>query len=185
MSDFVESRPSPDPTDRTNQQLTAEMQNTRELTGANLKALAELTHERFVAVDQRFVMNEAFRLEQKAETKEALAAALSAAKEAVKEQTLASEKSITKSETATSEQLKQLSTTFDTRIGGVTDSQADLKDRLVSLESRREESNANVHLGLETRHTNAGVQSATYAFVGTLLLIVSIIVTLVASGALK
>lgn len=54
-------------------------------------------------------------------TKAAVDAALAAAEEAVKEQTTASDRSITNSETATSEQLKQMGTTLTTAIAGISD----------------------------------------------------------------
>lgn len=71
-------------------------------------------------------------------TKDAVDAALAAAKEAVKEQTTASGLSITKSETATTEQLKQLTATFTTAINAVTATINDLKEQVVRIESLKQ-----------------------------------------------
>ena len=83
--------------------------------------LADLTTERFNAAER-------LRVEQKKDTKDAVDAALSAAKEAVKEQTTASERSIAKSEGATSKQLDQIQETFTTAIDGLRRSIDDLKE---------------------------------------------------------
>jgi len=72
----------------------------RELLNERITALRSLTDERFASAEHQ-------RIEQKQDTKAAVDAALSAAKEAVKEQTTASGLSISKSETATREQLAQ------------------------------------------------------------------------------
>jgi hypothetical protein len=78
------------------------------------------------------------RLEQKKDTKDAVDAALAAAKEAVAANTSSSEKSITKSETATSEQLKQLNVTFTTANVGLLSNFNDLKDRVGKIEAAKQ-----------------------------------------------
>ena len=92
---------------------------------------------RFQDIDAHFALIERQRVEQKQDTKAAVESALAAAKEAVKEQTIASDRAITKSETATSEQLKQLSTTFTTAIAAVGGSIGEAKERITGLESIR------------------------------------------------
>ena len=94
----------------------------RELLNERIDALRKLTDERFAAAERQ-------RTEQKADTKAAVDAALSAAKEAVKEQTTASGLSISKSEAATTSQLKQQQETFTTAIDGLRRSIDELKDR--------------------------------------------------------
>jgi hypothetical protein len=89
---------------------------------AEVSHLADLTNERFTSAER-------LRVEQKKDTKDAVDAALSAAKEAVKEQTTASGLSISKSETATREQLQQQQATFTTSIEGLRRSIDELKDR--------------------------------------------------------
>jgi len=95
----------------------------------------ELLNEKVGAMEIQFGLVERQRVEQKKDTKDAVDAALAAAKEAVKEQTTASGLSITKSETATAEQLKQLSTTFTTAINGLTQLQNDIKTRVERIEN--------------------------------------------------
>lgn len=102
-----------------------------------LDKFGSLVDEKFVSVNTQFELIERQRVEQKADTKAAVDAALAAAKEAVKEQTTASDRSITKSETATSEQLKQMNVTFTTAIQGISQPISDLKDRVTALESIR------------------------------------------------
>ena len=98
-------------------------------------ALRQLLMERIAGLDaivvEKFLAAERLRVEQKKDTKDAVDAALSAAKEAVKEQTTASGLSISKSETATREQLKQQQETFTTSIEGLRRSIDELKDREV------------------------------------------------------
>lgn len=89
-------------------------------------------------MDREFALVESRRVEQKTDTKVAVDAALNAAKEAVREQTTAADRSITKSETSASEQLKQQNTTFTTALEGIVRIQDDLKERIVKIESRKE-----------------------------------------------
>jgi hypothetical protein len=96
----------------------------RELLEGQIAGLEALVNEKFLAAER-------LRVEQKKDTKDAVDAALSAAKEAVKEQTTASGLSISKSETATREQLKQQQETFTTSIEGLRRSIDELKDREV------------------------------------------------------
>lgn len=100
--------------------------------------------EKLVSVKTQFDLIERQRVEQKQDTKAAVDAALAAAKEAVKEQKDASDKSITKTETATAEQLKQMNVTFTTQLAGITSPISDLKDRVTSLESMRMGAKENV-----------------------------------------
>ena len=101
------------------------------------RQLASVRNEKFNTVQTQFDLIERQRVENKADTKAAVDAALAAAKEAVKEQTTASDRAITKSETATSEQLKQMNVTFTTAVQGISQPISDLKDRVTALESVR------------------------------------------------
>lgn len=105
---------------------------------ADLAALETLTNVRFSAFERELALIESRRVEQKVDTKVAVDAALSAAEKAVKEQTVASEKSILKSETSAAEQSKQQNATFTAALKGVSDILADVKDRVVKVESRKE-----------------------------------------------
>jgi hypothetical protein len=101
-----------------------------------IDALKILLDAKINAVDREFSLIEDRRVEQKVDTKIAVDAALSAAEKAVKEQTVASEKSITKSETSAAEQSKQQNATFAAALKGVTDTVADLKERIGKIEAR-------------------------------------------------
>ena len=123
-------KPTPDPTILTTEQLLREVASSTKLLQAEIHGLRNNIDEQFKSVQTQFMLIERQRVEQKADTEKAVQAALSAAKEAVKEQTAASDRSITKSETAMTEQLKQLNVTFTTAIGGVNDKHEDLKSRV-------------------------------------------------------
>lgn len=97
----------------------------------------EIIDEKFESVETQFGLIERQRVEQKKDTKDAVDAALAAAKEAVKEQTTASGLSIAKSETATTEQMKQLNATFTAALQGIGNSIDDLKERLSRIENRQ------------------------------------------------
>ena len=138
----------PDPTQRTLEVLEREMTTMHEKLDTSISALgakldeamehrADLTEAKFTTVSQRFDLEESWRIEQKRDSLDSLAAALSAAKEAVREQTNASEKSIAKSENSTNEAIKQLSVTFTAAIASVERAVSDLKERVVSIESAR------------------------------------------------
>ena len=118
-----------------------------------IAALDKHVMARFTSIDREFTLIESRRVEQKVDTKVAVDAALSAAEKAVKEQTVASEKSIIKSETSAAEQSKQQNATFTAALKGVSDVLADVKDRVVKVESRKEgsrESEADRHQVITT-----------------------------------
>lgn len=140
-------RPVPDPTLLTTQQLEREISGLRalleqrieerhELYQAELAGLSRVNAEKFSKVEQQFELVERQRVEQKADTKTAVDAALSAQKEAVKEQTTASGLAIAKSETGTTKQLEQLADNFKVAIAGIVTSIDDLKDRVGRIENR-------------------------------------------------
>jgi hypothetical protein len=125
-----------DPTLLTTRAILREVELLSEKVEVQLDGLREIHREKFAAIDKRFELVELQRLEQKADTKTAVDAALSAQKEAVKEQTTASELAISKSENATVKQLEQLGTTFKTTIEGVTTIVGDLKERVSRNETQ-------------------------------------------------
>jgi hypothetical protein len=100
-----------------------------------IAALEKLVMARFGSIERELALIEDRRVEQKVDTKVAVDAALSAAEKAVKEQTVASEKSIIKSETSAAEQSKQQNATFTAALKGVTDILADLKERVGKIEA--------------------------------------------------
>jgi hypothetical protein len=130
--------PIPDPTVLTTEQLFREIGRLEKLLDSRIISVREFIDERFNSVTTQFELIERQRVEQKKDTKDAVDAALAAAKEAVKEQTTASDRSITKSETATSEQLKQLTQTFTTALSGTADALMDVKDRVSKIETLKQ-----------------------------------------------
>jgi len=116
-------KPVPDPTTLTNAALSREIGH-----------LKELVDEKFSAVTREMHLVENSRVEQKQDSLDSLAAALSAAKEAVGANTTSFEKRIDKSENATNDQLRQLGEKFDTVIEGLLRSLSDLKEREAATE---------------------------------------------------
>jgi hypothetical protein len=114
------------------------MEGLRELLFARIDSQKDVENERFRSVAQQLTLVERQRVEQKEDTKAAVDAALIAQKEAVKEQTIASEKSIAKSEAATTKQLDQQAVTFRTAIDGVLVILNDLKERVGRLEAMKQ-----------------------------------------------
>ncbi len=143
-----------DPTALTTEQLIRAIDGLREILEAAIKAETDLTHSRFKGVENAIAATREFaqikfealetqnqmiekqRIEQKQDVKAAVDAALAAQKEAVKEQTLASERSIAKSEAATAKQMEQMSQTFGTSVGSVAQQVGDAKDRIQRLETQ-------------------------------------------------
>jgi DNA repair exonuclease SbcCD ATPase subunit len=148
-NDRENSRPTPDPTILTTEQLLREVDRVKELMTALVEGLREVTDERFRSVNQLLVTLErqrtelkadlaATRIEQKADTKAAVDAALIAQKEAVKEQTSASERAIAKSEASNTKQTDQLQASFAAAITQVTTTFNDLKTRVERIENLKQ-----------------------------------------------
>jgi uncharacterized LabA/DUF88 family protein len=149
----------------------------RELVLAKIEAEVTLTAERFAT-------SERLRLEQKADTKAAVDAALTAQKEAVKEQTIASERAIAKSEAATTKQLEQQQVTFQTVSDALRRSIDEVKERAV--EENRAMRNSINGVGVQAsgvieRRTGATEsRTAIYATVGLLITIILAMMALAA-----
>jgi hypothetical protein len=165
------SRPVPDPTTLTTDALHREVKALRELIESELQATSQVTFEKFRSIETQLSLVEAQRIEQKADTKAAIDAALTAQKEQVREQVIASERAIAKSEAATSKQLEQLTTTFQTAIGGATDAIADVKERVGRIE--------NVKVGGQEKVT------AVYAFTAFLVTLLLVVGGLATVGIIK
>lgn len=130
-------RPVPDPTALTTEALQREVGTLRELVEASIESAEAVNLERFKAINERFSLFEALRLEQKADTKAAVDAALIAQKEAVAEQTAASEKAINKSEGTTIKSIDALAETFRTADAAQRRDVDDLKTRVTTVESSK------------------------------------------------
>lgn len=164
------STPNPDPTTRTNEGLLREITQLESQINRRITSERELVTERFNSVNTRFDLMESQRKEQKSDTRAAVDAALAAAKEAVKEQKEASDRSITKTETATDAQLRQLNQTFQTAIAGLSKNNEDLKERVVSLEASKQGGRD------ERSDQRSGISSST-AIIGAAVMIISILIT--------
>ena len=164
--------PHPDPTFLTTEQLKREIENLREFLEASIKAETNLTDARFKALAQQNEMVEKQRIEQKGDVKAAVDAALAAQKEAVKEQTLASERSIAKSEAATTKQLEQIIATFSASIGSVSLQLNDAKDRLYRLETT---------VATYTAATTGAAKGRTEGYGGivTIIMLAAVVITLI------
>ena len=147
------SVPVPDPTTLTTDAIRREMNALKELLSQRIEdrdreevtlnrerteqfdALKEVLTQRLTSmgdlVDEKFASAERQRIEQKADTKAAVDAALTAQKEAVKEQTTASERAIAKSETATTKQLEQQQVTVSTAVDALRRAIDEVKERAV------------------------------------------------------
>ena len=146
--------PAGDPTARTLQTVHREVQALEAEMVKQFESERRVCDEQLEAVELQFRLVERLRLEQKADTKAAVDAALTAQKEAVKEQTTASDRAIAKSETAMTKQLEQLIVTFTTATNGLAGQIADVKSQVG-------EDRAN-------RRGGKDAVSAIYAFVGFL-----------------
>ena len=111
-----------------NRERTEQFAALKELMGERIDGLSRLVEEKFASAERQ-------RLEQKNDTKAAVDAALTAQKEAVREQTIASDKAISKSELATGKQLEQQQQTSSEAVGGLRRSIDDLKERIGEVAS--------------------------------------------------
>jgi hypothetical protein len=123
-----DSRPVPDPTALTTEQLHREIGALREFVLGEVRHVREISQTKFEAVSTRTA-------EQKTDTKDALDAALQAAKDAIALQTEAADKAVAKSETAVAKQIENLQTQLDKIISALTDKVDDLRDRVRTLET--------------------------------------------------
>lgn len=99
-----------------------QLDNFKEVSELKVQSLRDLVAQQFELIEKQ-------RVEQKKDTKDAVDAALTAQKEAVREQTVASERSIAKSETATAKQLEQQTVTFSTSTEALRRSIDEVKER--------------------------------------------------------
>jgi hypothetical protein len=125
-----DSRPVPDPTALTTEQLHREIGALREFVLGEIRHVREISQTKFEAVSVRTA-------EQKADTKEAVDAALRAAKDAVALQTAASDKAIAKSEAAVTKVIDGLVIQIDKSIEAMREQLNDLKQRVGGLETTK------------------------------------------------
>jgi len=162
---FIQQPTITDPSSLTTDQLLREIDRLENLMLSKMSGVKEIIEEKFISVSTQFNLIERQRLEQKSDTK--------AAKEAVKEQTTASDRSITKSETATTEQLKQLTQTFETAINGITDAISDVKERISRIESIKQG-------GTEQRNSTTQIWGLVFGSFGLLFGFIGVIAIVIA-----
>lgn len=102
----------------------------REVLSGDIKNVADVTSEKFNAVDTRFQERDTRTQQAADESRISLDAALAAAKEAVSEQNKANTEAIRKSELATQKQIDSLIALMTTANKSVEDKISDLKSRL-------------------------------------------------------
>lgn len=152
----------PDPTLMTIDALRREIAMLENLIDTRLGAAAELTDTRFEQCHAAQRTAEEQRREQKADTREAVNAAL----DAQKESTHKMEKSI-------SDQISSLTNNFETSIRGIHSNIADLKDRMTILESVKQGKFAE---RTEAREVTAGM----YATVGVIITVILAVLSVIA-----
>ena len=162
------SRPVPDPTTLTTEQLMREVlglkeniQALKELMGSELEGMEGVFVERFESINTQFQLIERQRVEQKTDTSDAVSAALAAAKEAV-----------TKNEEQTKDALAALQATLTTAITGLEVRLNDTMDRITKIESARQ--GAIEQRGEQravVQEKQAGISSTT-AIIGSIIAVV-------------
>lgn len=172
-------RPVPDPTSLTTEALQRAIGSLQGLITLQMTHESESREAADIAIqafsERELELIERQRVEQKLDTKAAVDAALAAAKEAVKEQTTASGLSISKSENATNEQIKQLNVTFSTAISGVDRTINDWKDRVTSAEQSLA---THVAAGSEREKATDKIQPWVFGIIMALVAVVSVIIQL-------
>lgn len=176
-----DTRPVPDPT-----VLTTEASNRLEMMMRNL-IRTEILHqnelftekingsissfnEKLARIESRFDMLDNRTAEQKKDTKDALDAALAAQKEAVASQTASSEKSITKSETATIERIKAVETLLSASTRASDDKIDDLKSRIVAIEAVKL---GNVEAATSSRDAGTDTRAILTSVLGVVIVLIA------------
>jgi hypothetical protein len=136
-ADASDTRPVPDPTLLTTQQLIREIGALRDLFTVELTAARELTDERFAAVQMQFRERDVRNEHAVASTKVSVDTALQAAKEAVGAQNLASAQAIAKAEAATTKQIDALATLISAQAKATDEKIDDVKSRITAIESQK------------------------------------------------
>jgi hypothetical protein len=126
--------PVPDPTVLTTQNLQREIAGVQELFERRMADQEKLNRERFHRLDEKFDLAERQRLELKADTKDAVDAALAAQKNGVREQTEATERASSKAEAAINKQLDQISVMCSTAANDLRRSINEVKERVVAVD---------------------------------------------------
>lgn len=161
-----------DANDKATEIRLSKIDNVPSLISSGVDHLNDLVKEKMVGIHEQFQSLAARTAEQKADTTKALTDALAAQKEAVANQTASSEKSITKSETATTERIKGVEALLATQGKATDDKISDLKDRIIAIES--------VKLGsAEQRNESQNFGKYAIAIIGSFIGVAGFITTLI------
>jgi hypothetical protein len=151
-----DSRPIPDPTILTTQQLNREVASMKELFDTRLGAMDKAVgllqaqanrsptigevyaqhEERFKAIAQQFSERDTRTEQTSRDSKVAVDAALQAQKESVNAQNISNAQAIAKSEAAFTKQIDQIGNLIQTMAKGIDDKIDDMKERITTIESR-------------------------------------------------
>lgn len=155
------SRADPDPTLQTIDALRREIAMLENLFDTRILDAEDLNKERFHSIDQLMERSEEQRREQKADTANAVSAALDSQKEAT-----------TKMEKSISDQISSLRGNFETEVRSIRGSLEDMKARLTTIES--------VKAGqVEQKQEHREISASTVAIIGAGLFLLNIIVGIV------
>lgn len=132
-----DTRPIPDPTALTTDQLRREIGALRELVEARSDGDRKLNDERFLGIETQFVERDKRTEQTTHDNKVAVDAAFAAAKEAVGEQNKSNAASITKSEAAFTKQIDQTGVLLNAVAKATDEKIDDLKTRLTTVESKK------------------------------------------------
>lgn len=184
------SRPIPDPTVLTTQQLNREISYLKELlearlaerdkaihllqvhesglpalVGEKIASLKAIHDEKFTSIQRQFSERDVRTEQSSKDSKVAVDAAPQAAKEAVGEQNKSSSSAISKSEAATAKQIDQITQLIQNGAKAVDDKIGDIKDRITRLEGRGE----GQVVEKESQHTTSGFIIAVIAVIISLI----------------
>lgn len=132
-----DSRPVPDPTVLTTDQLLRAIDSLQALLETKIDASEARAGIQIEAIDRYFQEIEARRIEQKRDVHDAVTTAMESQKALMDSQSAASKEAVTKAENATTKQLDQMMETFTSSLGSATDATNEIRSRVSRIESVR------------------------------------------------
>lgn len=197
----VDSRPTPDPTVLTTQQLHREITSVREIIETRLSAmdkaielvrtvadrqpalidmsvgkLRELHEEKFHSIAIQFAERDTRTEQTSRDSKVAVDAALQAAKEAVGEQNKSSALAIAKSEAATTKQIDAIGALIASGQKAIDDKIDDIKTRLTTIEGNKLGVTENRQNIAEHRQSSDSSWAMIFGIIGMVVGIIGVIV---------
>jgi hypothetical protein len=172
-----DARPIPDPTTLTTEASLRMETSLRNFITAEIRHQSELFMSVVARIEMRLDLLDGRTAEQKSDTKAALDAALAAQKEAVASQTESANKSIDKSETATTERIKGVEALLATSTKATDDKITDLKDRVIAIEAVKL---GNVEGAAIVHSSSSNTQALIASIAGVILVIIAVASVLIA-----